>query len=199
MWRFCPCPTNVVKCPTVSCSSTVNLTIPVTKTTAWGPGADIPIHFTISLVTSSFVIPVSNNPGISIANMRLPNLTALSFYISVLRKTHQISIWNLHSREWSFLLSCFRPQSFLSKRFLIRLRHPLPVENICYDVKGDLFYTFVNKDSTWKPSPNKNYSILCLYLLLNIKHQSIKCNMCCVWIYQMEWLWFPQCFCTGLT
>jgi hypothetical protein len=40
---------------------------------------------------------------------------------------------------------------------------------------------------------------LCLYLLLNIKHQSIKCNMCCVWIYQMEWLWFPQCFCTGLT
>jgi hypothetical protein len=100
-------------------------------------------------------------------------------------------------------LSFFRPQSFLSKRFLICLRHPLPVENICYDVKDDLSYTFVNNDSKWNSSPNKNYSNLCLYhditapSTLYINQSNV---ICVVFEYiKMEYLWFPQCFCTGLT
>ena len=127
-------------------------------------------HFTISLETSSVVIPVSNNPGVSIANMRLPNLTALPFFISVLRKTQPISIWTLHSWEWSFLLSFYRPQSFLSKRFLIRLRHPLPVENIRCGAINDLSYTFVNKESKWKPSQIK-ITQTCVFIMISLLPQ----------------------------
>jgi hypothetical protein len=49
------------------------------KTLKRRPGDVIPIHFTISLVTTSLVIPVSNKPGVSTTNNERPNLCSCCF------------------------------------------------------------------------------------------------------------------------
>lgn len=62
------------KCLTVSCSSFVNRPILTVNKKACGPGAVIPMHFTISFVTCSLVISVSNIPGVSTKTILRSNL-----------------------------------------------------------------------------------------------------------------------------